>query len=180
MNIAKPLAKPGASWSKQAAMKTPVCYLEDNIFFSKETVNLLTFPKEIPDWKASFSLQRTQYQRKKPQKQPSRGVVRKRCSENMQQVYRRTPMPKCDFNSNFVEITLGHGCSLQICCIFFEQFFLETPLSSCFWNAKQINHIQRFSCSHQKVLCQKGALINFAKSTKTTCARVSLLIKLEV
>ena len=32
------------------------------------------------------------------QKQPSRGVLRKRCSENMQQIYRRTPMPKCDFN----------------------------------------------------------------------------------
>ena len=29
------------------------------------------------------------------QKQPSRGVLRKRCSENMQQIY-RTPMPKCD------------------------------------------------------------------------------------
>ena len=28
----------------------------------------------------------------------SRGVLRKRCSENMQQIYRRTPMPKCDFN----------------------------------------------------------------------------------
>ena len=27
-----------------------------------------------------------------------RGVSRKRCSENMQQIYRRTPMPKCDFN----------------------------------------------------------------------------------
>ena len=32
------------------------------------------------------------------QKQPSRGVLRKRCSANMQQIYRRTPMPKCDFN----------------------------------------------------------------------------------
>ena len=32
------------------------------------------------------------------QKQPPRGVPRKRCSENMQQIYRRTPMPKCDFN----------------------------------------------------------------------------------
>ena len=32
------------------------------------------------------------------QKQPPRGVRRKRCSENMQQNYRRTPMPKCDFN----------------------------------------------------------------------------------
>ena len=32
------------------------------------------------------------------QKQPSRGVLRKRCSENMQQIYMRTPMPTCDFN----------------------------------------------------------------------------------
>ena len=31
-------------------------------------------------------------------KQPSRGVLKKRCSENMQQIYRRTPMPKYDFN----------------------------------------------------------------------------------
>ena len=31
-------------------------------------------------------------------KQPSRGVPRKRCFENMQYVYRRTRMPKCDFN----------------------------------------------------------------------------------
>ena len=32
------------------------------------------------------------------QKQPSRGVFIKRCSGNMQQIFRRTPMPKCDFN----------------------------------------------------------------------------------
>ena len=32
------------------------------------------------------------------QKQPSRSVLRKRCSENTQQIYRWTPMPKCDFN----------------------------------------------------------------------------------
>ena len=30
--------------------------------------------------------------------QPSRGVLSKTCCENMQQIYRRTPMPKCDFN----------------------------------------------------------------------------------
>ena len=34
----------------------------------------------------------------KYQKQPSRGILRKRCSENMQKIYRRTPMPKCNFN----------------------------------------------------------------------------------
>ena len=32
------------------------------------------------------------------QKQPLKGVLEKRCSENMQQIYRRTHMPKCNFN----------------------------------------------------------------------------------
>ena len=32
------------------------------------------------------------------EKQPPRGVLRKRCSENTQQIYRRTLMPKCDLN----------------------------------------------------------------------------------
>ena len=32
------------------------------------------------------------------QKQPSRGVLKKRFSENMQQIYRRIPMSRCDFN----------------------------------------------------------------------------------
>ena len=34
----------------------------------------------------------------KKQKQQPRGVLSKRCSESMQQIYRRTPMSKCDFN----------------------------------------------------------------------------------
>ena len=32
------------------------------------------------------------------QKQRSRGVLRKRCFEKMQQIYMKTPMTKCDFN----------------------------------------------------------------------------------
>ena len=32
------------------------------------------------------------------QKQPSRGILRKRRSENMLQIYRRTPMPQYDLN----------------------------------------------------------------------------------
>ena len=32
------------------------------------------------------------------QKQPYKGVLRKKYSENIQQFYRRTPAPKCDFN----------------------------------------------------------------------------------
>ena len=42
-------------------------------------------------------------------KHPFRGVLIKRCSENMQQIYKRTPIPKCD--SNFIEITLRDVCS---------------------------------------------------------------------
>ena len=49
------------------------------------------------------------------QKQPS-GVIKKRCSENMKQIYMRTPMLKWDFNKvikqgNFIEVTLRHRCS---------------------------------------------------------------------
>ena len=34
----------------------------------------------------------------KVQKQPPRGVLKKKRSENMQQIYSRTPMQKRDFN----------------------------------------------------------------------------------
>ena len=52
------------------------------------------------------------------QKQPSWGVLRKRCSENMQQIYRRTPMSTYNFNKvawlcNFIKIALRHGCFLK-------------------------------------------------------------------
>ena len=48
------------------------------------------------------------------QKQPSRGILRKKYSENMQQIYRRTPMPKWDFikvQFSLIEITLWYECS---------------------------------------------------------------------
>ena len=67
------------------------------------------------------------------QKQPSRGALRKRCFENIQQIYSRTPMPKSDFNkvalqSNFIEITLRHGCSsVNLLRIFRTPFTKNTP-----------------------------------------------------
>ena len=45
----------------------------------------------------------TEYEVLSFQKKPSRGVLRKECSENMQQMYRRTPMLKCDFNKLALE-----------------------------------------------------------------------------
>ena len=38
------------------------------------------------------------------QKQPPRGVPWKRCSENMQQIYNRTPMLKCGFNKAALQL----------------------------------------------------------------------------
>ena len=38
------------------------------------------------------------FNQNKIQEQPFRGVLRKRGSENMQQIYRRTFKSKCDFN----------------------------------------------------------------------------------
>ena len=43
-------------------------------------------------------------------KQPSRGVLIERCSENMQQIYRRTPTPKCDFNKVAKQLFRNHTC----------------------------------------------------------------------
>ena len=59
------------------------------------------------------------------QKQPSRGVLRKRCSENMQQIYRRTPMPTCDFN----KVAKQLWSSLE--------HLLGTSLEGCFWRSSR-------------------------------------------
>ena len=46
----------------------------------------------------NFSSDFDQIFKNKVQKQPTRGVLKKRFSENMQHIYMRTPMSKCDFN----------------------------------------------------------------------------------
>ena len=52
------------------------------------------------------------------QKQPPRGVLRKRCSENMKQIYRRTPMPKCDFNKVALPFYWNHTLAWVFSCKF--------------------------------------------------------------
>ena len=65
------------------------------------------------------------------QKQPSRGVLKKRCSEKLQQIYRRKRMLKCDFNKvakQLIEITLEHGCSpVNLLHIFTTPFLKNKP-----------------------------------------------------
>ena len=70
------------------------------------------------------------------QKQLSRGAFRKRCSKNMQQIYRRTSMLMCDFSkvakNIFIEITFRYKCSPVNVLHIFRTSFLRTPLEGCF------------------------------------------------
>ena len=50
-------------------------------------------------------------------------------SENMQQIFRRTLMPKCDFNKVAKQLS--------------EYLFLGTPLGGCFWQ-KMLKHAENF------------------------------------
>ena len=69
------------------------------------------------------------------QKQPPRGVPRKKCSEIMQQIYRRTPMPKCDFNKVAKQLYWNQisvwvfSCKFAAC---FQFTFSQEHLSGCF------------------------------------------------
>ena len=63
---------------------------------------------------------------RKNHKQPPRGVLRKRCSESIQQIYRRAPMLKCNFNKvarKVIEILLRYGCSFVNLLIIFRTPF---------------------------------------------------------
>ena len=72
------------------------------------------------------------------QRQPSRSVLRKRCSENMQQFYKRTPIPKCDSNKvalHFIEVTLCHGCSPVNLLNIFRTLFPKYSSGGCFFTS---------------------------------------------
>ena len=64
------------------------------LIYSRNSKGPRTEPHETPWVIKSFS----EVNSLMFQKQPSRSVLRKRCSENMQQIYGRTPLLKCDFN----------------------------------------------------------------------------------
>ena len=89
--------------------------------------------KENIDWDA-LTIKTTFYGLTiKIQKQSRIVVPGKRFSENMQQTYRRTLMPKCDFNRvalqlcNFIEIALRQGCSpINLLHIFRTPFLRNT------------------------------------------------------
>ena len=65
------------------------------------------------------------------QKQLSRGVLRKSCSENMQEIYRRTHMLKCDFNKFALQLYWNHTSAWVISCkvaAYFQNTFSQEHL----------------------------------------------------
>ena len=56
------------------------------------------------------------------QKQPSRGVLWKRCSGNMQQIYRRTPVLKCDLNKVSLQLYWNFTSASVFSCKFAAYF----------------------------------------------------------
>ena len=117
----------------------------------------------------------------KLQKQPSIGVPIKSCSENMQQIHRRTPMLKCYFN-------LWRAATAP--CYQIDAYHLVTDILSkifgctSYWKLLTISHwvsgllhyseavVQR--CSVKKVVLEISQ-----NSQENTCAKVSFLIKLQ-
>ena len=71
-----------------------------------------------------------------PQKQPLRGVPRKWCSENMQQIYRRAPMPKYDFNKVALQLYWNHASAWVFCK--FAAYFQNTFSQEHLWVAASV------------------------------------------
>ena len=65
------------------------------------------------------------------QNQPLIGVFIWSCSENIQQICRSAISLK--LQSNFIEITLRHGCSAVKLLNIFKTSFPEKPLNGCFY-----------------------------------------------
>ena len=114
-------------------MKKGVEYYFDTLNYIPNETFLLTWTFEIfmilsdNDFRCLYSHSNV------CQKQPSRGVLKKRCPENMQQIYRRKLKPKCDFKKVVLH---GYGCSpVNLLYIFRTPFPRNTPLDGCFWSA---------------------------------------------
>ena len=73
--------------------------------------------------------------------------VIKRCPENIQELYRKTPMPKCDFNKVALEIYWNRISAWVFSSKFAAPLlylFLRTPLDGCFrFFLKAVNYFRK-------------------------------------
>ena len=111
------------------------------------------------------------------QKQPLRGVLGKRCSENMQQIYRRAIMPKCDFNKVALQLYRNHTLEWVFSCKFGQTFAGSYWKSKLFWGQFRVYHLSCCSILNIKKL-SRNSIWSYhtynltGKSAKNSCARV--------
>ena len=105
------------------------------------------------------------------QKQPSRGILRKRCSENILQMYRKKPMPKCEVLCNFIEITIRHGYSpVNLLHIFRTPFLKNTSgwLLLCYlwthWRSKYMPLHKKMKFSIKNFFSKSDQIHSFLRT----------------
>ena len=85
------------------------------------------------------------------QNQPSIGVLIKKCSEKMKQIYRRTSMPKCDFNKVTFHFHWNHTSAWVFSCKF-AAYFQNTFSQEQLWRADSALFIHGCFKSLSKIL----------------------------
>ena len=96
-----------------------VAVLKASIFIKKETTTQLFSYELCEIFKNSF------------QKQPSRAVLRIRCSENIQEIYLRKPMPKCNFSKVAKQLYWNRTATWAFSCkstAYFQNTFSQEHL----------------------------------------------------
>ena len=81
----------------------------------------------------------------KIQKQPSRGVLKKKCSENMRQIYPCQSVILIMLLCNFTETTLLYGCSLVNLLHIFGRFFPKNTSGGPLLKIERIKNVLRWS-----------------------------------
>ena len=101
------------------------------------------------------------------QKYLSRGVLIKRCSENLLQIYRRISMRRCDFNKAANQLYWNHSSGWLFSCKFAAHFqehiFVRTPLEGCFCFPVKFTKFLRTSIL--KNIC-KGLVLHLVKRSR--------------
>ena len=99
------------------------------------------------------------------QKQPCRGVLRKMRSENMQQIYRRTSMLKCDFNKAASQLywnrTSAWVISVNLVHIFKTPLYKNTSRGLLLVNLATLNLLEYYYLWLNKVCSCMFLLMSF-------------------
>ena len=86
------------------------------------------------------------------QKQPSRGIPSIRCSENVQQMYRRTPMLISNFNKVAKQLYWNHILAWVFSCIF-AAYFQNTFFWQHLCMAVSVSWWHKLNTTSSRVLC---------------------------